>query len=173
MPFSVQSILDHLDQLAVIAGGLFAGTALYISFGEVPALRAFGLDEHWRFFPYMYAHAAPIQIGFTLTAGISSILHGTRIIGSVKDRNLWLVAGSIFVGMIPYTILCIAPTNQRIIKDNQLVHTGKESQINVATRKDLLDKWVLLHFARTAGSIFAFSAMVFGLHRHSSLILGW
>jgi len=167
------AILDNLDSVAVLAGGLFAGTALYMSVGEVPALRAFGLDEHWRFFPYMYERAAPSQTAFTTIAGVAGILHGTRIIGSSYYRNLWIISGSVFVGIIPYTVLGMFPTNKLIINDNKRVTSGNESQVSLGTRKELLDKWAVLHLGRTVGSVFAFGAMIYGLSRHSSLVLGW
>ncbi|CAF0970516.1 unnamed protein product [Rotaria sordida] len=167
------SILDHLDKIAVIAGGLFAGTALYMTIGEVPALNALGLDVHWRFFPYMYERAALSQSIFGATAGIAGVLHGTRIIGTQYYRNLWITAGTIFLGMIPYTIICMLPTNKMIIADNKRVQSGSESQINVNTRKELLDKWAILHSVRTIGSLIGFGAMVFGLSHHKILRLGW
>jgi hypothetical protein len=167
------AILDNLDTVAVLAGGLFAGTALYISIGEVPAMRAFGLDEHWRFFPYMYEKAAPSQAVFATIAGVAGIVHGTRIIRSSFDRNLWLISGSIFVGMFPYTVFGLFPTNKLIINDNKRVTLGNESQVNTNTRKELLDKWAVLHLGRTVGSVVAFGAMIYGLSRHSSLVLGW
>ncbi|CAF5086953.1 unnamed protein product, partial [Rotaria sp. Silwood1] len=169
---SSSSIFDHLDQVAVIAGGFFAGTALYMTIGEVPAMRAFGLDEHWRFFPYMYQRAAVSQIIFTSVAGVASIVHGIRIIRAPFHRNLWIAAGTIFLGMLPYTFIFMLPTNLSIIEDNKRVQDGNESQINLGTRKELLDKWAMLHCVRTLGSIISFGAMVFGLSHHKSLHLG-
>jgi uncharacterized membrane protein len=173
MSTTPSSILDHLDTVAVIAAGFFTGTALYITIVEVPALRAFGLDEQWRFFPYMYERAAVSQAAFTATAGVAGIVHGTRIIGSTFHRNLWIAAGLTFIAMGPYTLICMLPTNKAIINDNKSVKFGKESQINVATRKELLDKWALFHVVRTVSSVASFGAMVFGLSRHTSLVLGW
>jgi hypothetical protein len=173
MPTPSTSVLDNLDTVAVLAAGFFAGTAFYITIGEVPALRAFGLDEHWRFFPYMYEKAAVSQSVCTTIAGVAGIVHGTRINGAPFYRNLWIIAGSVFVGVLPYTVICMFPTNKLIINDNKRVRSGNESQIDVATKKDLLDKWAVLHLVRTVGSVASFGAMVFGLSRHTSLLLGW
>jgi len=166
-------VLDHLDTLAVIGAGFFAGTALYVTVGEVPALREQGLDEHWRFFPYMYKRAAILQSVFSVISGISGILHGTRIVRSSFNRNLWLIAGSTFIAMGPYTLFFMLPTNNTILNDNKDLKLGKESQISVVKRKELLDKWAGLHLVRTIASVASFSAMVFGLSRHSSLVLSW
>ena len=163
-------LLQNLDSIATFASGCFAGTALYMTVGEVPALQQLGLDEHWRFFPYMFERAAASQTLFSVLAGVGGVVHGTRIVRSTYDRNLWLIAGSTFIVMNAYTILCMFPTNKIIINDNKSVKAGGESQINVTTRKELLDKWALLHLVRTVSSVASFGAMVYGLSRHSSLI---
>ena len=173
MPTSPVSFLDYFDTLAVVSGGLFAGTALYISIGQVPALRQFGLSDHWRFFPHMYKATAPPQGSLATIAGVASIAHATRIHGSPFDRNLWIIAGTTFLAIIPYTFACIAPVNKAIIGDNKSVDAGNESKINVGAKKDLLDKWAVLHLVRTVGSVAGFGAMVFGLTRHSSLLFSW
>jgi uncharacterized membrane protein len=167
------SIFDYLDTLAVVAGGLFAGTAMYLTVGQVPALQEFGLNEHWRFFPIMYKKIALTQGSLTTVAGLASIAHATRIHGAPFDRNLWIAAGTIFVAIIPYTLIVIAPTNRAIIEENKSVQLGGVEKINIATKKDLLDKWAVLHGVRTVASIAGFGAMVFGLSRHSSLMFTW
>ncbi|UJR36502.1 hypothetical protein I4U23_029223 [Adineta vaga] len=167
------SIFDYLDTLAVISGGLFAGTSFYLSFGQVPSLREFGLNEHWRFFPYMYKNVALKQATLAATAGVASITHAMRIHGAPFDRNLWIAAGTTFLAIIPYTLICIAPTNNTIIEDNKNVQLGNESKINIGTRKDLLDKWAILHLVRTVSTVAGFGAMVFGLSRHSSFVFSW
>lgn len=161
----------YLDSIATFAAGCFVGTALYITTSEVPAMRMLGLDEHWRFFPYMYERAVISQGVFASTAGVAAIVHGTRIVGSTFYRNLWIASGSVFVGIVAYTFIFIAPTNNLIINDNKRVRAGEESQISTTSRKRLLDKWSLLHLVRTATSLVSFGAMVYGLSRHGSFVL--
>ena len=166
-------MFDYLDTLAVVAGGLFAGTALYITIGQMPALRDFGLNEQWRFFPITYQKIAMTQASLTAIAGVAGIAHATRIHGAPFDRNLWIAAGTTFVAIIPYTVAVIAPTNRTIIEENKSVQLGGADKINIGTKKDLLDKWAVLHGIRTIASVAGFGAMVFGLSRHSSLVLTW
>ncbi|CAF2040515.1 unnamed protein product [Rotaria magnacalcarata] len=173
MSSTAVSILDHLDKVAVLSAGLFAGTALYMTIGEVPAMRAIGGDIQWRFFPYMYERAAVSQASLAVIAGVAGVLHGTRIVRAPSDRNLWIAAGTIFIGIIPYTVICMLPTNLRIINDNKRIQAGSESQIDPATQKKLLDKWTSLHLVRTVGSLVGFTAMAFGLSQHKSLLLRW
>jgi uncharacterized membrane protein len=169
---SSTSVFNNLDSLAVLSSGIFAGSALYITIVEVPALRQLGLDQHWRFFPYMYERAVLTQSAVATIAGIGSIAHATRIVGSPFDRNLWIFAGTVFVGMFPYTFLIMLPTNKTIINDNKRITSGNDSQFDSASKKDLLEKWNVLHLVRTVGSVVSFGVMVYGLSRHSSLLLG-
>ena len=173
MSLNLSSILDHLDSVAVLAGGLFAGSALYITIVEAPAIREVGLDDHWQFFPHVYKRAAASQSCYTAIAGLAGIIHGTRVINAPFYRNLWIAAGSIFLGMFPYTLICMIPTNQTIIDDNKSIKSGKQSEFNTDKRTELLDKWTLLHLVRTVGSIVGFGAMAFGLRRHQSFNLRW
>jgi hypothetical protein len=34
MSITLKSILDNLDSVAILAGGIFAGTAFYLSYGQ-------------------------------------------------------------------------------------------------------------------------------------------
>ena len=167
------AVLDNLDSIATFAAGCFAGTAFFVTTGEVPAMRMLGLDEHWRFFPHMYKRAAASQGLFSVVAGVAGIAHGTRIIGSTYYRNLWIISGSTFLGIVAYTLIGIAPTNKTIINDNKHITAGNQSPINATTRKELLDKWAVLHLVRTVSSVAGFGAMIYGLSRHTSLVLGW
>lgn len=164
MPTTSVSILDDIDKVATFAGGLFAGTALYMTIGEVPALKEYGVDRQWEFFPLMYSRAAVSQSVFTMVAGISGITHAIRQT-QTSDRNLWLVAGSLFVGMVPYTLIFMIPTNKAIINDNKNVNDGQSSKYSPTQRAALLEKWNLLHLGRTLGSVVAFGLMTYGLSR--------
>jgi uncharacterized membrane protein len=173
MPATFTSVLDNLDALATIAGGLFAGSALFVTAVEVPAIRELGVDQHWQFFPLMYERAAISQAAFAAIASVAGILHGIRITGAPSDRNLWIAAGTAFLGLLPYTVICMFPTNHFIINDNKRIKSANESQIDIAKKKELLDKWAVLHLVRTVASAAGFGAMIFGLSRHSSLLLKW
>ncbi|CAF4317450.1 unnamed protein product [Adineta steineri] len=68
----------------------------------------------------------------------------------------------------------MVPINNMIINDNNETKLGKESQISVTQRKETLGKWTGFHLGRTITSVASFGALVFGLSRHSSLLLlGW
>jgi hypothetical protein len=68
-----------------------------------------------------------------IIAGTAGLVHGTPFY-----RNLWIAVGSILLGIIPFTIIFVVPTNETIINDNKSVKSGNESQINVTKKKDYL-----------------------------------
>ena len=121
----------------------------------------------------MYERAAVFQVSFTIIAGLSSIIYGTHIIDAPFYRNLWIAAGSVFLGMIPYTLICIGPTNKLIIDDNKRVESGKKSEFDITRKQELLDKWASFHLVRTVGSVAGFIAMILGRNHHTPLALGW
>ena len=160
------TILNNLDTVAVISAGLFTGAALYIGTTQAPALRALGVDEEWRFFPLMVKKAISLPV-LTGTAGLTGVLHGSRIVGATNDRRLWIAAGSVFLAVIPYTLFGMGPVIKAILNKD------KRSEVSNDQRKDLLDKWNGLHAVRIVSAAVGFSAMVYGLSRHSFLHLSW
>lgn len=67
---SITSVLHCLNIVAVLATGLLAGGAFYISVSMNPVLPEFGLGEHLRFFPYMYKRSVITQPTLTAIAVI-------------------------------------------------------------------------------------------------------
>lgn len=173
MSVTASSILNNLDTVAVFAGGLFAGTALYVSGSEQLALHNFDIDIQWRFFPYMYKATAVSQASTAAIAGVAGILHGIQITNAPFYRNLWIISGSVLVGLIPYTFIVLMSTNKTIIGDNKSIQAGNSSQFDANQKKELLHKWALGHLGRTIGSLVAFGAMAFGLSRHGSFRFRW
>lgn len=153
---ALNTFLDRMDIISTISGGIFAGAASYISFAEVPALRQFGLNEQWRFFPHMYGRASKMQAPLTLISGTTGIIYSLRIAESSPNLSkLWLGAGLAFIAIIPHTMLFMMPLNNRIIESNQTLEAEAE-------KEDLLNVWSKLHLVRTIVSIAGFSVMVYG-----------
>jgi len=162
---SITSVLDYLNIVAVLAAGLLAGGAFYILISMNPELSEFGVNEHWRFFPYIYKRSAISQPSLTIVAVISSIVYGIRIVDAPFYRYLWIATGIIFLTISPFT-KTFAPTNTTIINDNKLIKAGNESKINSTIKKELLDEWTTFHSIRTAIAIVGFGTMIYGLSRH-------
>lgn len=158
---ALSTLLDQTNIISTISGGIFAGASTYISFSEVPALNKSGPNELWRFFPYMYSNAAKIQAPLAVISGVTGIIYSFRIAdASPVFSKVWLGAGLLFVGIIPYTLFVMMPTNNRIIKSNKSLE-------NEAEKQALLRKWTKLHLVRTVASLAGFSAMVYGCVKFS------
>lgn len=149
-------LLDHTNIISTVSGGIFAGAAFYISFSEVPALSSSGPNELWRFFPYMYQNAARIQAPLAVLSGSTGVIYSLRIAKSSPVlAKVWLGAALSFIAIVPYTLIFMMPTNNRIIKSNKTLE-------NESKKQELLKKWSNLHLVRTVLSLAGFSAMVYG-----------
>ncbi len=153
---ALSTLLDHTNIISTVSGGIFAGTAAYISFSEVPALNQYGSNELWRFFPYMYSNAAKMQASLAVISGTTGLLYSYRIADSSPFLGkVWLGAALCFVGIVPYTIFVMMPTNKRIIQSNKTLEDEAE-------KKAMVTKWSHMHLVRTVVSFVGFGAMVYG-----------
>jgi uncharacterized membrane protein len=139
-----------LELIATLAAGLFAGAAIYIDLAEQPARTqidtAAALME-WR---PSYKRAAVVQpvlaaVGFL--SAIAAWLTG----GSVW----WLVGGTLLVAVIPYTLIVVFPTN------NKLLDPAIDKNPDLARR--LLTRWGRLHTVRSIMSAATFLAFMWML----------
>jgi hypothetical protein len=130
--------------LATIATGLFAGAALYISAVEQPARMSCGSAVallEWR---PSYQRAAMMQASLAIIGALMALVCWQQGAG-----RGWLVAGLAIGAVVPFTLLVIAPTNQRLF-DESLKEDSAEA---VA----LLERWGRLHAVRTCLGLAAFA----------------
>ncbi len=131
------------ELLATACAGLFAGAAIYISLVEHPARLECGSALALREFGPSYRRAAVMQallafVGFA--AGTAAWLRGA---------SPWWLVGGLFLGaVIPFTLVVIFPTNERLL-DPTLDPTGAEADA-------LLRRWGRLHGVRSLSSLVAF-----------------
>ena len=137
-----------LEIIATLAAGLFAGAAIYIDLVEQPARKkidiAAALTEWWP----SYKRAAvvqPILAAIGLLSAIAAWLMG----GSVW----WLVGGVLLVAVIPYTLIIVFPTNNKLL-DPAIV--DKDPKL----ARQLLIRWGRLHTVRSIMSLAAFLAFM-------------
>lgn len=153
---ALNQLLDHTNIISTISGGIFAGAAAYISFSDVPALNKSGPNELWRFFPYMYSNAAKMQATLAFVSATTGLIYSYRIVDSAPFLSkVWLGGALCFIGIIPYTVIVMMPTNKRIIETNKTLEDEAE-------KKALLNKWTKMHLVRTVFSVVGFGAMVYG-----------
>jgi len=124
-------------QLALIVAAMFSGAAFYIGFAEQPA--RLGLEDRallgeWKpAYKRGTAMQAPLAvIGFVL--GLTTWLQ--------TGHWLWLIGAFVLVANLPYTLLVVMPTNNRLMATDP-ASAGPDSRA-------LIEKWGALHAARTA-----------------------
>ena len=135
-----------VELVATVAAGLFAGAAAYVSFVEHPARVACGPELAVAEFGPSYHRGAAMQ------ASLAGVCFLAAIAGWVGDGSLLVLGGGVLIGLaIPFTLLVILPTNQRLL-DPRLDRSSAEA---VA----LLRRWGRLHAVRTALGILGFGML--------------
>ena len=128
--------------VAMLACGLFAGAAVYVSLVEHPARMECGVEIAAAEFPPSYRRGAIMQVTLAAVCLLSSV--AAWLAGATF---WWVVAGVLQVSVIPFTLIVILPTNKQLLSptlDRRSVQTGQ-----------LLTRWGRLHAVRSALSAFA------------------
>ncbi len=136
-----------LEIIATLAAGLFAGAAIYIDLAEQPARKQIDTATALKEWRPSYKRAAVVQpllaaVGFL--GAVAAWLMG----GSVW----WLVGGVLLVAVIPYTLVIVFPTN------NRLLDPAIDENPDLARR--LLIRWGRLHTVRSIMSLATFLAFM-------------
>lgn len=134
-------------QMALVAAALFAGAALHITLSEHPARLALhdqAMLSQWKVsFVRAQRMAAPLAIiGF-----------GLGLLASWETRHLAWLAGAMLIGInIPFTLIAIRPTNNRL-------QSTTPAEAGADTRA-MIVKWGRLHAVRTVLALGATAAFV-------------
>jgi hypothetical protein len=122
--------------IALLAAGLFAGAAIYVTFVEHPARLECGTALAATEFAPSYRRASVMQ-------GSLSILGFLAGLGAyVQHRSLLVLAAAIVLILaVPFTLVVIFPTNKRLL-DPALDQSSSEAAA-------LLRRWGYLHAVRT------------------------
>lgn len=122
--------------IATLCAGTFFGAAVYISLVQHPAAFNAGGVVPGRFFSPMYRRAAPMQASLAVIGSLAAVIASFMAAGW-----LWLVAGLVFIAVVPFTLICIKPVNDRLkepARDPEAVET-----------LELLRQWSHLHWVRS------------------------
>ena len=133
---------------AMLACGLFAGAAVYVSLVEHPARMACGVEIAAAEFPPSYHRGTIMQVTLAAVCLLSSI--AAWLAGATF---WWVVAGALQVSVIPFTLIVILPTNKQLLNpalDRRSAQTER-----------LLARWGRLHAVRSALSAFALLLFLF------------
>jgi hypothetical protein len=122
--------------IAVLACGLFAGAAVYVSLVEHPARMECGIEIATAEFPPSYHRGTIMQVTLAALGLLSSI--AAWLVGATF---WWLIAGILLGAVIPFTLLVILPTNKQLLSPTL---DGRSAQT-----EQLLARWGTLHPVRS------------------------
>lgn len=122
--------------LATACAGLFAGGALYVTLVEHPARMNVGLSAAVPQFAQSYRRSARLQSALASLCFIAAVWAAFQGAGHGV-----FVAAILMVAVVPYTLLVILPTSERLL--NPALNPGSPE---AAT---LLKRWGRLHAVRT------------------------
>jgi Domain of unknown function (DUF1772) len=123
-------------QLALIVAALFAGAAIYVNVAEQPA--RLGLEDRSLLVQWKPAY----KRGFIMQASLAIAGFLLGMLAWWQTNNwAWLLGAVVIVANWPYTLLIMAPTNNKLM--------GTDSARSGPTSRALLEKWGSLHAIRT------------------------
>src|SRR5438445_5289045 len=111
------------NSLPVLACGLFAGAAVYVSLVEHPARMECGVEIATAEFPPSYHRGTIMQVTLATVCVLSSI--AAWLAGATF---WWVVAGVLQVSVIPFTLIVILPANKLLLSptlDRRLVESER------------------------------------------------
>ena len=136
-----------LAGIATVAAGLFAGAALYVGLVEHPARVSLGPRDAAREFGPSYRRGAAMQAPLSLIGAAAAI-----VCWATGGSGAWLVGGLALGALVPFTLLVIRPTNQRLL--------AATADATAADAPALLARWGRLHAVRTVVSLAVFAGFV-------------
>ena len=133
---------EVIELIGVLTCTLFAGAAVYITAVEHPARLLCGTEIAATEWAPSYKRATVMQVPLAVVAGLSGIVRGV-----LGGGPLWVWAAVLILSVIPFTLLAIRPTNNRLLDR----HRDRGSD----ETRQLLHSWGRLHLVRTALSVAA------------------
>jgi hypothetical protein len=136
------SVLQAFEFIAALCAALFAGAALYINLAEHPA--RMGLETRIAALQWApsYKRATWMQVPLALLSFLSGVM--AWLMGASTE---WLVAAVFIGGVVPFTLICIMPTNHKLLAPGR--------DLGSAETRRLLEGWGKLHAVRTTLSVLA------------------
>jgi hypothetical protein len=136
-----------LEILATLCAGLFAGAAIYINAAEHPARLSCGTALAVRQFAPSYRRAAAMQASLAVVGLLAAVAAWWR-----AGHTGVLVGGLLLGAVVPFALLVIAPTNNRLLAPS----LDPES----AEAAALLRRWGRLHAVRSVLGALAFGTLL-------------
>jgi len=143
-------VADVVGALAVFSCSLFAGAAVYINLVEHPARLSCGTEVAAREWAPSYKRATVMQVSLAVVSTVAGL---ARWLGG--GGATWLVGALLIVSVIPFTLVAILPTN------NKLLEPGRDNTSDETRR--LLEAWGRLHAVRSILSVAATLVYLYAL----------
>ena len=135
------------ELLATLCAGLFAGAAIYVTLVEHPARLECGTELAAREFGPSYRRGTVMQASLAAVGLLSAI------VAWIQGRGPLALAGGLLLGaVIPFTLLVILSTNNRLL-DPALDRGSAEAAA-------LLTRWGRLHAVRSVPGGLAFGMLL-------------
>jgi uncharacterized membrane protein len=131
-----------IELLAVLACTLFAGAAVYITAVEHPARLSCGTEIAVTQWAPSYHRATMMQAPLAVIAALFGTIRGLQ-----GGGRLWIWAAAIILAVVPFTLLVIRPTNNRLLDPRR----DRRSE----DTRHLLESWGHLHAVRSVLSLVA------------------
>lgn len=133
----------HLIELvAVLACTLFTGAAVYITAVEHPARLSCGTEIAAAQWAPSYKRATVMQASLAVVAGLFGMIRGVQ-----GGGPLWVWAAMLILAVVPFTLIVIRPTNNRLLEPRRDRRSDETLQ--------LLKSWGRLHSIRSLLSVAA------------------
>jgi len=143
-------VADVVGALAAFSCSLFAGAAVYINLVEHPARLSCGTELAARQWAPSYKRATVMQVSLASVATFAGLAQWVGGGGAS-----WLVGACLIVSVIPFTLVAILPTN------NKLLEPGRDNTSDETRR--LLEVWGRLHAVRSVLSVAATLVYLYAL----------
>jgi hypothetical protein len=130
-------MVHFIAGVAVLLCTLFTGAAIYINLVEHPARLSCGTEAAARQWAPSYRRATMMQATLAISAavtGVATWFHGEGI--------AWLWGGLVILAVVPFTLVVIRPTNERLLAPSRDLASTETLQ--------LLKRWGRLHAVRSA-----------------------
>ncbi|MGH2543834.1 MAG: DUF1772 domain-containing protein, partial [Ardenticatenaceae bacterium] len=135
--------------VALLLCALFTGAAIYINLVEHPARLSCGTEAAARQWAPSYQRATIMQATLAVAAAVTGVVtwfHGEGV--------AWLWGGLLILAVVPFTLLIIHPTNDRLLAPGR--------DLASAETRELLERWGRLHAVRSALGLAASLVYVYG-----------
>jgi hypothetical protein len=143
-------VAEAIGTLATLACSFFAGAAVYITIVEHPARLSCGTEVAARQWAPSYKRATVMQVSLAVLATLAGVVRWLSGGGAQ-----WLIGALLIVSVIPFTLLAILPTN------NKLLESGRD--LGSRETRQLLEAWGRLHAVRSLLSVVATIVYMYAL----------